>query len=227
MSEEGKAPAKKAPAAKDSAPTVPPLPDLGRADGPWSLADAPADQAFVSFGPLKVPAFPTLHANLQIDVATKRPGAVAIGMEDGSIQLQVYAAPRGAGLWGDVRRAMARKVVMGRGTAQAVEGDFGPELVVNRPIPVGGRLVGNLVSRCVGIEGDRWMLRAVVGGRNPLTDECVAKVNNLLSHCAVDRGEEPLTPGTIMPLAFPVGGSPVETTEMAPEPGEAGTGDDA
>jgi hypothetical protein len=219
-------------AAEEAAPAEehtrrPPLPDLGRADGPWSFADAPPDQAFVSFGPLKVPAFPTLHATLELDAATKRPGAVSIGMEDGSIQLQVFAAPRGGGIWGDLRRSMARRVILGKGKAHAIEGEFGPELVVNRPLPVQGRLIGNITSRCVGIEGDRWLLRAVIGGIDPLTDACVHKVDSFLSRCAVDRGDEPYTPGTIMPLAFPTGGTPVETTEAPPETAEAALGDDA
>jgi hypothetical protein len=203
-------------------PAVPPFPNLGRADGPWSFADAPADQAFVSFGPLKVPAFSTLHASLQLDAKTKLPGAVSIGMDDGSIQLQVFATPRGPGMWGSVRRLMARRVIAARGTAQAIEGEFGTELIVTRPIPIGGRLVGSLTSRCVGIEGDRWMLRAVVGGREPLSDECVAKVDAFLSRCAVDRGDAAHGVGRIMPLAFPVGGAAVSTEAL-----EAGSEDEA
>ena len=102
---------------------------------------------------------------------------------------------------------------MGKGTAQAIEGEFGPELIVNRPLPVRGKLVGNLTSRCVALEGDRWLLRAVVGGRDPLANDCVARVNDFLSRCAIDRGDEPYTPGTILPLAFPEGGTPVEDAE--------------
>lgn len=209
-------------------PKVPPFPDLGRADGPWSFADAPATQAFVSFGPLKVPTFPTLHATLEIDAKTKLPAAVSIAMEQGSIHLQVFASPRGAGLWGSVRRQLARRVIAARGTAQAVEGEFGTELIVNRPLIIDEKPVGALVNRCVGIEGDRWMLRAVVGGREPVSDECVTKVNAFLSRCAVERGDAAFSPGSIMPLKLPEGGATV-STETLDSVGDVETeaGDDA
>jgi hypothetical protein len=59
--------------------------------------------------------------------------------------------------------------------------------------------------RLVGVEGDRWVLRAVVTGLDVTTDETVDRVNALISHCAVDRGEEPIGAGTVLELMPPPG----------------------
>jgi hypothetical protein len=196
-------------------PTLPVFPDLGRADGPWSFADAPEGEAFVSFGALKVPAFPSLHTRVEIDPATKRVGAVSVLVDDCSVQLRVLAASRGAGLWGDVRRAITDRVRRSGGRTQVVEGTFGPELIVNLPMPLAGGLVGVYTRRFLGIDGDRWMIRVSAGGPSVLTDATVAKVDSLLSHCAVERGSDPVVSGRIMALAFPAGEGEVAAADGA------------
>ncbi len=196
---------KKAAAEASPVPPQPPFPDLGRADGPWTFEDAPETQAFVSFGSLKVPAFPTLFARVEIDPKTKQAGAVSILVDDCSVQLQVLAGPRGGGLWGDVRRAITERVRRVGGRTQVVEGTFGPELIVNLPAPLAGGLVGIYTRRFFGVDGERWMIRASVGGPSALTDATVAKVDALVSRCAVERGDDVIVSGRVMALAFPTG----------------------
>lgn len=191
--------------APDDAPALPPFPLLPHGTGPWTLADAPSDEAFIAFGPLRVPAIPTLHARLEIDPMVKRAGAVSVQIDDCRVQIQAVAGPRGGGQWHDTRRAVTNRVRSGGGTTQAVEGLFGTELVLSVPVRVNSGMVVNVVKRMVGIEGDRWMIRATVSGRSALTDETVSKTNAFLSHCAVDRGSEAISAGTVLPLAFPEG----------------------
>ena len=185
----------------------PPFPDLGQADGPWSIENAPSDQPFISFGPLKIPAFPTLFVEIAVDPASRKAAAVSVALDSGSVEFKLIAAPRGGGLWSDLRRAIAREASAVGGTSQAVEGEFGTELIVTRPLPINKTTVSKLVSRCIGIEGDRWLLRATVGSPDALSDECVRKVNAFVSRCAVDRGDDPYGPGVVMALAFPQGGA--------------------
>jgi hypothetical protein len=191
-----------------------PFPDLGRADGPWSRADAPKTQALVSFGPIWVPAFPTLHASIEIDPKSKRAGAVSIQVEDCRVQLKVYAAPRGVSIWGDIRRGITQNARAAGGTSQVVEGPWGPELIVTLPVLVRPGVVPTLTQRYIGIEGDRWMIRASVSGASALTDVSAARIYDLLSRCAVERGDEAVSPGAVMELRFPEGqGAPLDPAE--------------
>jgi len=181
------------------------LGELTAADGPWSLADAPTDRAFIDFGPLRLPAIAGIKVRAEVDRASQRIGAVTVLVADCEVQLQVIAAPRGQGGWTDVRRALAQTVRRKSGFLHTVEGRFGPELIAT----VTGRdsrdLLRDVTFRHVGIDGDRWLLRAVVMGPSVAEDATVARVDALLSQCAVDRGTEALPRGTVMALSKPPG----------------------
>lgn len=181
------------------------LAELTMGDGPWSLADAPVDQAFISFGPLRLPALPTMKARIEADRATQRLGAVTVLVHDCMAQIQVMAAPRGSGVWSGIRRALASRATAAGGSSQAVEGHFGTELITTLPRRTKDGLPGAEAIRFVGIDGDRWMLRCMVEGPSALSDATVEKVNALLSRCAVARGDEAMRAGEVIELAFPGG----------------------
>jgi hypothetical protein len=195
------------------------LPELERGSGPWSFSEAPPDESFIDFGPLKVPAFPSLNARIEEDPASKRIGAVSVRVDDCQLQLQVLAAPRGEGAWHGVRRAITRKVTALGGSAQALEGEFGTELIVTLSIRTHDNLPGAETARYVGIDGDRWTLRAVVNGPSALRDSTVERVNSFLTRCAVERGDEALASGRVMELAMPAG-------RVVTDSGSVGAADD-
>ncbi|GIG54683.1 DUF3710 domain-containing protein [Demequina activiva] len=192
------------------------LGDIEPADGPWSLADAPAERMFISCGPLRLPAFGSMHARLEFDAKTRRMGAVSVHIADCEAQIQVIAAPRGQGLWTDMRRSITAKVKKQPGFQQTVEGRFGPELFAT----VTGRdragLLRDTTIRYVGIDGDRWVLRAVVTGPSVAEDSTIARVDAFLSQCAVERGDEAIPTGTVLELTPPAGG-PARTAAPAPD----------
>lgn len=182
-----------------------PFPSLGRADGPWEYADAPSDAAFIAFGPLRVPAVATLQVRVEIDPKVQKAGAVSVRVDGCMLQLQLFAAPRGKGAWEDLRRQIARKAQALGGRTTAAEGSFGPELIVSLPARRADGLAADVSSRYVGVEGDRWTIRAVVQGGTALDKDVVAKVDDFLSRCAVDRGPINYGPGTVIPLELPDG----------------------
>lgn len=190
------------------------LGDIEPADGPWSLADAPQDRAFLDFGPLRLPAYGGLKARAEYDAKTRRLGAVSVRIGDCEAQLQVIAAPRGGRGWTDMRRSITERVRRQPGFQQTIEGRFGPELFAT----VTGRdragLLTDVTIRYVGIDGDRWILRAVVMGPSVTEDETIARVDAFLSQCAVERGDAPMPAGTVMELSAPPGAPAGTATDL-------------
>jgi hypothetical protein len=99
-------------------------------------------------------------------------------------------------------------------------GVFGME--VNLPVEVkGGKTV---VTRIVGVDGPRWMLRGIFSGpaaAQPKSAEAKT-LNQFFSEIVVDRGEEPLAPRDLVPMHPPV--SPEQRRKAQSEEEEDGKG---
>lgn len=209
---------------------------LTLADGPWSKTDAPQDAEFTEFGPLLVPAAPGLQARLEIDPQHGEVGAVTIRVADCAVQLQVIAKRPGMSVWTDTRQQLLANLRRRAGFQQVVEGRFGAEVIAT----ITGRTTeGGLVDavmRFQGIEGDRWMIRAASSGPSVTADAVVARIDALLSRCAVDVSAANLAtddpePGTVLPLGTPPGEMDIEALKAeaaaAAEAGDAGDVPDA
>jgi hypothetical protein len=181
------------------------LGDLVRAGGPWSLDDAPADAAFFDFGPLRLPAIPTMRARMELDPATQRIGAISVHVAGCALQLQVIAAPAGVAFWSDVRRALLTELRKRPGTMQAHEGAFGPEIIATLTGRTRDGLLGDTTMRYLGVDGDGWVLRAVAAGPGVTTDASVARMDAFVSQCAVAMPDDPPPAGTVMELSAPQG----------------------
>lgn len=185
------------------------------ADGPWDADAAPAGQEFLDFGPLKLPSVPGLKVRLEIDPDRQEIGAVTVRVADCSVQLQVIAAARGMGQWTDTRKALIANLKERPGHHQVVEGHFGAEVigVLTGRTPQGVPI--DATMRFQGIEGDRWMIRAVSSGPSVTQDQTVARVNALLSRCAVDVSDVHEPAGSVLPLTDPPGGIDMDHVEAA------------
>jgi hypothetical protein len=69
----------------------------------------------------------------------------------------------------------------------------------------------------VGIDGDKWMLRAVVTGPSVTSDATIARVDAFLSHIAVDRGPGAHAEGEVLELAAPPGQIDFDNMPAAPD----------
>ncbi|KFI84656.1 hypothetical protein BPULL_0125 [Bifidobacterium pullorum] len=120
-----------------------------------------------------------------------------------SLEIEAFAAPKTMGLWDDMRADL----LAANDKATQKAGVFGTEVML--PVTIkGGRTV---MTRVVGIDGPRWMLRGVFSGRaavaeGPETDA----LNKFFADIVVERGDEPLAPRDLIPMHPPV------TPEAAP-----------
>ena len=103
-----------------------------RTEGPWDVSevDDPADGR-VSLGALWIPGRPGLEVRVEADPTTNVVIAVVLVMGTSALQVQPFAAPRSEGIWTDVRTEIKAGITKDGGTADEVEGPFGPELRTN------------------------------------------------------------------------------------------------
>ena len=113
---------------------VPPEPqhkvrEIEATTGPWDSADAPDDGvARIDLGSLRLPAIPGTELRVDVNAQQKVIGAT-LRYGDSLLQVAVFAAPRAAGIWDDVRADLARSASGQGGHLEEVEGTFGPEPV--------------------------------------------------------------------------------------------------
>jgi len=100
------------------------------------------------------------------------------------------------------------------GTADDVDGPFGPELLVRIPVRTPEGRTGHQTQRFVGVDGPRWFLRAVFQGPAALDTQAAGELESVVRDVVVVRGPEAMAPRELLPLRLPEAAAPT------PEPQE-------
>lgn len=187
------------------------------ADGPWDVEEFGDRDTFtrVDFGALRVAVLPGMQVRVEADKRTKTPVSITCVVKDSLVQLQVFAAPRRAGIWEDIRGEIAAGLVKNGGTSQEVEGPFGTELRARMPGRASDGRVAFQPARFVGIDGPRWFLRAVISGQGARDEQVARPLLALIRHTVVVRGDHPMPPRESLALTMPA------KREDAPAEGDA------
>jgi hypothetical protein len=186
--------------------------------GPYDADELPDDGLQrVDLGALLVPAVPGLELQVQVDEASQRVQSVLLAGPDGAVELRAFAAPRHGDLWTDVRPRIAADFAQRGGTASERDGRFGTELTCQVTVRAPDGRTGTQVSRVVGVNGPRWMLRATFLGR-PAQDPAGAEPwEEVVEHVAVRRGTHAMPVGEQLELVLPAGARAAQEQEQAPE----------
>lgn len=189
--------------------------------GPIDVADfVPDGVDRIDFGALKVPGIENTQYNLEIDQESEVVVAVTALREDGAVQIQPFAAPKAGEFWGEVKDELKDGLVEQGGKVEEITGTFGAELRAEMPAEDEEGNQGTQIIRFVGVEGPRWLVRAVFLGA-PAVDERAAEVfEDLVRACVVERGNQPMAPGDLLELQIPEGAeaAPEEETEEGGRP---------
>jgi hypothetical protein len=179
--------------------------------GPFDADDLPDDGLQrIDLGALLVPAVAGLELQVQVDEASQRVQAVLLAGPEGAVELRAFAAPRGGDLWGEVRPRIAAEFAQRGGTASEREGRFGPELTCQVTVRTPDGRTGTQVSRIVGINGPRWLLRATFLGQ-PAQDPAGAEPwEQVVEHVAVRRGTHAMPVGEQLDLVLPTDARPLD-----------------
>jgi Protein of unknown function (DUF3710) len=193
---------------------VPPEPqhkvrEVEATTGPWDSADAPDDGvARIDLGSLLLPAVPGTELRVDVNAQQKVIGAT-LRYGDSLLQVAVFAAPRAAGIWDDVRADLARSASGQGGHLEEVDGPFGPELAgfvrttppaqPGQPAPAPVRRP----ARFVGVDGPRWFLRGMISGAAAESPQAAAALEQAFRQIVVVRGSAPMPVREQLPLTLP------------------------
>ncbi len=196
--------------------------------GPLDLSEAPEQPKRIDLGALQLPGREGMELRLEVEDKTQRVTAVTVGMAGSNLQLQVFAAPRTAGVWAEIRSEIAAQVTRQGGTADEVPGVFGRELIARVPVRTPDGRTGHQPSRFVGVDGPRWFLRGVFAGPAVHDPAAAAPLEDVLRSCVVVRGNEAMAPRDLLPLRLPAGATraaPAAAPATAPAAAEPASQD--
>ncbi|GAA4508032.1 DUF3710 domain-containing protein [Brevibacterium yomogidense] len=192
--------------------------------GPFDVDEEAPQTHRLDLGALSVPVIDGMQIRLETEDKTDRVLAVTMVHDKGGMQLQVFAAPRGEGIWKAVRDEIADGVRRRRGKADELYTDLGNELVTQVPVRAKDGRTGVRVTRFAGVDGPRWFLRAVFSGSAVTDKETRNALVGLLRGAVVDRGTEARPPRELIPLTPPT--VKEQTSDGAAEAATATRSDD-
>jgi hypothetical protein len=172
--------------------------------GPWDSDRTPDDGLDrVDLGSLRIAPLEGTELQLQVDEQTGEVQAAMLAAPDGALELRAFAAPRHGDLWSEVRPQIAADVAQHGGTATERTGRWGSELVCQMQVvnPDGSR--GIQPSRIVGVNGDRWLLRATFLGRPAVEPDDAGAWEDALAAVVVHRGTHAMPAGDALSLVLP------------------------
>ncbi len=172
--------------------------EIAPTEGPYDIAHEPTDdRTRVDLGALRVPISDNLEMRVDVNEAQEIVSVTLVGT-DGQMQLSAFAAPRSEGIWDDVRAEILISLQEQGGSAADAAGDLGTELV--------GRLAtdaGPAPVRFIGVDGPRWMLRAMLIGDAAADETKAAPYLDVFRNLVVVRGTDPLPVREPIPLRLP------------------------
>jgi hypothetical protein len=165
--------------------------------GPWDAKWAPDDVQRLDLGSLLIPAIDGVEVRVQAnpDGAVEQ---VVLVVGESALQLGVFAAPKSEGIWGEVRAEIAEAMTADGVHAKEIDGPYGIELVATVSTPQGPADV-----RFVGVDGPRWMVRALFQGPAAGDRSQEGALGVCLEGLVVVRDEEARPVREALPLRLP------------------------
>ena len=172
--------------------------------GPFDVSQVEGDGIErADLGCVLVPPIPGRELRLQVDEASGQVRAVMLAGPDGACEFQAFAAPRNGDLWAEVRPQIAEDLVRRGGQATEREGRWGTELVCQMPVRRPDGTSATQPSRILGINGDRWMLRASFLGRPAVEPDGTSDWEDALAQVVVRRGDQAMPVGEPLAVRLP------------------------
>jgi hypothetical protein len=167
--------------------------DLEALSGPFD-ADVPDDGiARLNLGSLLLP----VPEGAQLQVKMAQPGvveAVHVILPSGQMTVHAYAAPRSGGMWETSCGELAEQLKTDGATVRSAVGEWGQELMAS---------IENMAMRVIGVDGPRWMVRAVVAGPTDQAAQAAHSLRTLVRGTVVVRGSQPWPAGEQLPIELP------------------------
>jgi hypothetical protein len=162
--------------------------------GPYDEDEAPEDELVrLDLGSVLVPMPP--NAQIQVEMDESGPlRAVHVITANARYTISAYASPRSSLLWPEISKELADQLGGDGARVRKETGEWGTELVA---------MVNNVLLRFVGVDGPRWMLRAVAQGPREQSAQAADELRAIVRETIVVRGISPMPVRTPLPLKLP------------------------
>ncbi|MDO4919787.1 DUF3710 domain-containing protein [Kocuria sp.] len=175
-----------------------------RANGPWDEAEFTGERGeYLDLGALLLKPTSAVAVRMEVDERTRVPRAVNMDFRDGSVQLQVFTAPKSSGLWDEVRAELVAGLRRDGGDPTVSHGPLGLQVDAKFPGTTPDGQQGYRLARFVGIDGPRWFLRAVFTGGAALPGTTAEVLDDAVRALVVVRGQDPHPPRDLLALSMP------------------------
>lgn len=195
--------------------------------GPTDRSEVADASGRLDLGAIWLRGVAGMELRLETDRERQKVIAAHVVIGDSQMQVQAFAAPKSFGIWDEIRDEIAQSLATGGGTAEEVEGPLGTELHVRMSSQnQSGQTVFSPV-RFVGVDGPRWFFRAVMSGRAAIDDAVAARFYDIIDDVVIVRGEVPMAPREVLPLAIPKSKEELQAELEAAALGDEAAGDAA
>lgn len=165
--------------------------------GPYDASEAPAGVRRLDLGSLQIP----MVSGVEVRVQPGKDGAVQrvfLLNAKSTLELGVFAAPRSEPIWDEVRTDIRKSLFDEGVAAEEAGGPYGTELRARV------RTNDGLMDlRFVGVDGPRWMVRAVYRGPAAVDPAKAGPLAECLGGLVVDRGDQARPVKEPLPLRLP------------------------
>ncbi|MCS4489201.1 DUF3710 domain-containing protein [Corynebacterium sp. ES2794-CONJ1] len=151
-------------------------------------------QGILNLGSLQVPL--PIGSEVQVEMGPNGPTMLHVLTEYGRCTPVAFAAPRSGGHWDEARAEITADMSKQGLSVSEEMGPWGPEIVGAAP-QQGGTI------RVIGVDGPRWMLRMTLAAPLDKADDMAALGREIAARTFVYRGNDPILPGTSLPVALP------------------------
>lgn len=168
-----------------------------RAVGPYDAAESVPEVPHLDLGALRIPAAEGVEVRMQAD----NDGAiqqVVLVYGESALQLGAFAAPRSGGIWDEVRDEIRQQLSADGVAAEETPGEYGVSLRAKVRTPDGMTDI-----RFVGVDGPRWLVRAVFQGPAATDPAAAQPLVDCLHGLVVDRGHQAMPVREPLPLRLP------------------------
>lgn len=172
-------------------------------NGPFDRSEVESLEGRLDLGALWLMGVPGMELRLEVEEGSENVVAVTAALDESTVHLQAFAAPRSEGIWDEIRTELAASITGQGGTADKKWGPLGNELQAQMPgqDPSGRTVFSPL--RFLGVDGPRWFLRAVIGGPAATDDNAASALLDVVRATVVVRGDEAMAPREVLPLKLP------------------------
>lgn len=169
--------------------------------GPYDSSDIHAPAELVDFGSIAFAPNPQVTVRVEVEGEAGRIVAISFDYKESTLQVQAFASPKGHSIWEEVVEDLTNNLSAQGASVQQQVGPFGIEILTELAVGMGSITP----VRMFGFNGERWLLRGTISGESAKEIEVKTFLEDLFKGIVVNRGELPLPPRELLPLALPQG----------------------